>query len=396
MNKRLFLGLLIIIETLVLGGGLYLISQNVINTTSSPDEMNKLILENEIDKISVSSNIMGINMIDLVLFNDDIAISELSNLFKSKIKGIKYIHIVNNKKSIIGSTNPDKLYTTYSGNPIPENQDRNVAELKNNMYLISTVLKISNKRIGEIHVGYQFTPPFTGANSSNPIKYLPFMSVFIIGNIIILIIAGVFMPKISVGDLKIGPAEIHELAIQEEKLKDSILEMESNIKTLTQEKEEKNKILLDLNGNIVKSKEDETAILNHIEELQKREEELSKSVEANVSNGEGSPNVDVDEHVNVQIAEMKAKLDDIETDIAIKQKEIMKMDTNIELLKQEIDTLNENKNRSLSELNGVELELNKRILMKRREEIKLSQHVEVLRREDARLSSSKKTSRGKS
>lgn len=393
MNKRLFLVVLIIIETLVLGGGLYLISQNVINTTSSPDKMNKLILENEIDKITTSSNIMEINLIDLVLFNDDIGISELSNLFKSKIKGIKYIHIVNSKKSIIGTTDPDKLYTTYSGNPIPANQDNNVAELKNNMYMISTAIKISKKRIGEIHIGYQFTPPFTSQDNSSPVKYLPFMFVFIAGNIIILIIAGLFIPKGSVGNLKIGPAEIHELSIQEEKLKDIILEMESNIKILTQEKEEKNKTLIDLNGNIVTSKEEETAILKHIEELQKREEDLSESVESSVSNGKGSS--DVDEHVNVQIAEMQAKLDDIETDIAIKQKEIMKMDTNIELLKQEIDTLNENKNRSLSELNGVELELNKRILMKRREEIKISQHVEVLRREEARLNSSKKTSRGK-
>ena len=77
MNKRLFLVVLIIIETLVLGGGLYLISQNVINTTSSPDKMNKLILENEIDKITTSSNIMEINLIDLVLFNDDIGISTI-------------------------------------------------------------------------------------------------------------------------------------------------------------------------------------------------------------------------------------------------------------------------------------------------------------------------------
>ncbi len=394
MKKGLFLIVLIIIETLILGGGLYLISQNIINTTSSTEKMNKLILESEIDKIVTSSNIMGINLIDLVLSYDDIGISEFSKLFKSKIKGVEYIYIVNNEKNIIGATDLDKLYTTYSGNPIPKNQDKSVAELKNNMYLISSALKISKKRIGEIHVGYQFTPPFTKADSSNPAKYFPFMLVFIVVNIVVLIIIGLFIPKGGVGNLKIGPAEIHELSIQKEKLKDSILEMESNIKTIIKEKEEKEKTLLELNGNIISSKEEETVILKHIEELQKREEEISKSKGSSASNVKASP--DVDEHVNVQIAEMQAKLDDVETDIAIKQKEIMKMDTNIELLKQEIDTLNENKNKSLSELNGVELELNKRILMKRREEIKLSQHVEVLRREEARFNPTQKGRKNKS
>lgn len=382
MKKSIFVLILIVVETILFAGGFYLVSKKTSNTTdvgNVAQKVNKIVFEKDVSNIITNSKLISNSLIDLILSNDDIGISELLGYMKDHIAGVKNIYLIDKNKKIIGATDSKKLYANFTKKMIPAGKDTSVFTLSQNNYDIATAIKIGKKRLAELHATYEYKPPKINlAKGSNFNNVLTLVIVIIVINVIILFLMSFLLPKGVEENVAFESADKQELKQEEQKLKDEIQEMEIKATQLEKELDEKNKELVEINEKIVTSKEEETAILKHIEELQQREEELAKKTSG--TTGEG-------EHLNVEIVELQDQLDNLETEIALKQKEINKLETNIELLKQELETLNENKDKTLSELNGIELDLNKRILMKRREEIKLSKHLDTLRREEEKIKS---------
>lgn len=386
MKKSIFIIILIVVETILFAGGFYFVSQKSSGQSGNSKieaKVSKLVSEKELSGVITDSKLIGNSLIDLILSNDDIGISDLIGFMRKQIPGVKQIFLVDKNKKIIGSTDSKKLYTNFTGKTIPAKNDTMISKISENEYDVATAVKIGNKKLAEIHALYEYTPPKIAVSSGGGFsKVMSLVIVLIIINIIILIALSLLMPKVSGGNVKFESADEQELKLERDKLKDELQELNISAENLKKEIEEKNKELVEINEKVVTSKEEENAILKHIEELQERESELSKNAKQGEETGaaEGA-------HLNVEIVELQDQLDNLETEIAIKQKEINKLETNIELLKQELQTLNENKDKTLSELNGIELDLNKRILMKRREEIKLTQHLETLRKEEQKIKS---------
>lgn len=370
MNKKSFIfGILIVIIFISIG---FWILQQTGSPSSKSEPQGMKEWENMLISLNAS---LAHYSVDYILSDDRFALSMYISKIKEKIQGYDYLIFVNKDGEILTHPDSSKIMEKYNPSGMePLGEKNNLIQTINRgdskIYDVASPIMLDNTKVGEVHLGVK--NPWTKANASKSGSTGNLPKILLIAAAFIGIVLSLF------GALGSSTSTIKPVTkgISKEKF--------ANLKANKDEIEKELKILQKKYEDLSKKKPagEGQKLGEKIENLKKREEELTKIVKEKDAEIEKL-------HKSSESKTTPAELTEMKGEIETKNKQINDLKNQLEELKSKKTTEAEGgETVTPEEIEGLkkeELELTQRIVKKRREEITLSQRVETKRKEELAL-----------